>query len=292
MERIQADVRLNDRVPHLLTVSFTSQEPGPAQPKQGARSAPADGKPVRRFPPSKSLSRSCPLHLTVEDLEEGPRQPLAEPALAMVKKWQAQREVSSPTPSPLCLTTMFLTVGNFQSRTQKSRISDFMKAKAHSPAPKTPEPPPSPGAGVAPGPEREAPATPTAAPPAQSSAVATPADEPADRPKLGATSGRAQGSGDGAVVFSVDASEVDESVLAELPPDIRAELMQQLGNHRSSKTKATPHKKGTLQQFFGKRPAQGGQVERGEGTARPAVKKAKPVPGTLDAFFKSDVGDL
>jgi DNA polymerase eta len=135
-ERLASDAELNERVPQLLTVSF--QAVGVAKPDQQQQQQPQQQQPQgpvrpnQPFPGNQNFSRSAPLAVSVEQLQDNPQAVqtlLADLALGLVQKWQRQREEAHPMGQgplpPLRLATLFLTAGKFLEITQKSKITSF-----------------------------------------------------------------------------------------------------------------------------------------------------------------------
>lgn len=127
-ERLRKDADLHARIPQLLTVSFQAMGLGGQQ---------------------QNVSRSAPLRLSIEQLlvevEVGAgssdavgaatatggavQESLAEQGLSLVRRWHNQQVDETPHLSAannaLCLTTLYLTAGNFLEIKQKSRMTSF-----------------------------------------------------------------------------------------------------------------------------------------------------------------------
>ncbi len=306
VERLASDAELNERIPQLLTVSYQAA---------GLQPPPGPVRPNQPYPGNQNFTRSAPLAVSLEQLQESPQAvqtTLADLALGLVQKWQRQREEQHPLGQgplpPLRLSTLFLTASKFLEITQKSRITSFFH---NAPA------------------SAEAGATGHAALSSSSSspfkinlpssASSSPAAKPAAAEAGGAKRKPAAGGlGDflkrkreqpplptqqqqGSGHAPPGPEDVDPEVLAALPPDIRKEveaaIMQQQRQQRPAVAggggggggkEKEKGKKGQLDSYFARAAAAGagigGQRIPPPPSSKPAAKP-KPKPKPLDRFL-------
>lgn len=324
-ERLAADAELNERVPQLVTVSFQAAGVVPVPPGQQRPQGPV--RPNQPYPGNQNVSRSAPLSVSLEQLQEAPQAVqalLADTALGLVQKWQRQRkETHLPSQGrlpPMHLATLFLVAGKFLEIGQKSRITSFFtNAKTSDGA--------SGGAAAAGFTAAEAKAGTSASPfkinippssiPASAAAAAAASPNASNKPSAPSQHGggkrKAAGGGgleelwkrkkesvasDGATTNGGGGGgkglplpapeEVDPEVLAALPPDIRREVMAAMPQRRSSGGKKK--EKGQLDSYFAR--AGGGTSGGGTATANEQKPPSKPVdkPKPLDRFLINKKG--
>jgi hypothetical protein len=315
-ERLRKDADLHARIPQLLTVSFQAMGLG-GQHQNVSRSAP--------------LRLSIEQLLLVEVGAEAAgsnaggaaaggavQESLAEQGLSLVRKWHKQQVDETPHLSAahhaLCLATLYITAGNFLEIKQKSRMTSFFtkadpaltasrpaaaaSARSTAAAATSLQRMPSAGAASEPSSSSSTSSSKSFFATSQQQHHNSTQDEDTHKRKGGDNFGGGGGGGRGAVAAAalatsgLDPAHIDPAVLAELPVEIRNEIMAGMAaaaatskKARSSTAAVAPSKR-KIENYFQK----GGSAAAAQARPPPppaASSSSSTKKGALDSFFET-----